>query len=145
MGANHFHPLKHIESTYRSLHHRNYRLFFGGQGLSLIGTWMQQVAVNWLTFRLTHSTLLLGVVGFSGSIPAFLLAPFTGVLADRWNRHRTMIVTQVLSMIQAFTLAFLVLSGTVVVWHIIILSLSLGFINALDAPVRQSFVIELVE
>ncbi len=145
MKSNNLYPLKHIKSTYRSLHHRNYRLFFGGQGLSLIGTWMQQVAVNWLTFRLTHSTLLLGVVGFASSIPAFLLAPFTGVLADRWNRHRTLIVTQVLSMMQALTLASLVLSGTVVVWHIILLSLSLGFINALDAPVRQSFVVELVE
>src|ERR1035437_4994429 len=109
--------LKGLKSTYRSLHHRNYRLFFGGQSISLIGTWMQQLAVSWLTYRLTHSTVLLGVVGFSSLIPTFLLAPFAGVLIDRWNRHRILVITQILSMIPALTLALLVLADTIAVWH----------------------------
>ncbi len=137
--------LKGFKSTYRSLQHRNFRLFFGGQSISLIGTWMQRIAVGWLTFRLTHSPFLLGLVGFSGQIPIFLLAPFAGVLVDRWNRHRILLVTQTLSLIQASTLAILVLTDTIAVWHIILLSLSLGFINAFDNPTRQSFLIELVE
>ena len=101
--------------------------------------------MGWLTFRLTHSPFLLGLVGFSGQIPIFLLAPFAGVLVDRWNRHRILLVTQTLSLIQASTLAILVLTDTIAVWHIILLSLSLGFINAFDNPTRQSFLIELVE
>ncbi len=140
-----FTDLKVLKSTFRSFHHRNYRLFFGGQGISLIGTWMQQIAMSWLTFRLTNSVFLLGVVGFTGQIPTFLLGPFAGVLVDRWNRHRILVVTQILAMIQALTLAFLVLTNTIVVWHIICLSLFLGLINALDTPARQSFVVDLVE
>lgn len=130
---------------FRALSHRNYRLFFSGQGISLVGTWMQQIAVNWLVFDLTHSAFLLGIVGFASRIPTFLLAPFAGVLVDRWNRHRILVVTQVLSMIQALTLAYLVLSGRIVVWQIIGLSLILGLINALDIPARQAFVIDMVE
>src|SRR5438876_8947093 len=87
--------------TFRTLRYRNYRLFFGGQLVSLIGTWMQQVALTWLVYRLTNSPVLLGVVGFAGQMPAFLLSPFAGVLADRWNRHRMLIATQTLSMMQA--------------------------------------------
>jgi MFS family permease len=136
---------KGLTLIFRALHHRNYRLFFGGQSISLIGTWMQQIAVNWLTFRLTHSAFLLGVVGFTSRIPTFLLASFAGVLADRWNRHRILVVTQTLSMIQALILALLVLTDTIAIWHIISLSLFLGLINALDIPTRQSFVVDMIE
>ncbi|MGD0917138.1 MAG: MFS transporter [Thermodesulfobacteriota bacterium] len=134
-----------LKSIFRALSHRNYRLFFGGQGISLIGTWMQQIAMSWLVYRLTHSALLLGVVGFTGRIPTFLLASLAGVLADRWNRHRIIVMTQILSMIQAMMLAILVLTGTVVIWHIILLSLFLGLVNALDIPTRQSFVVDMIE
>jgi MFS family permease len=134
-----------LKQVFRALAHRNYRLFFGGQSISLIGTWMQLIAMNWLVFRLTHSALLLGVVGFSSRIPTFLIAPLGGVLADRWNRHRLLVVTQALSMIQAMIFAFLVLTNLIAVWHIVILSLSLGFINALDIPIRQAFVVDMIE
>lgn len=134
-----------LKLIFRALSHRNYRLFFGGQGISLIGTWMQQIAMSWLVYRLTDSALLLGVVGFTSRIPTFLLASLAGVLADRWNRHRVLVITQTLSMIQAMILAILVLTGTIAVWHIIFLSLSLGLINALDIPTRQSFVVDMIE
>ncbi len=132
-------------SLFRALSHRNYRLYFGGQGISLIGTWMQQIAMNWLVYRLSHSALLLGVVGFTSRIPTFLLASFAGVLADRWNRHRILVITQTLSMIQAILFAVLVLTDTIAIWHVVVLSLSLGFINALDIPTRQSFVVDMIE
>jgi MFS family permease len=134
-----------LKTVFRALAHRNYRLFFGGQSISLIGTWMQLIAMNWLVYRLTHSALLLGVVGFTSRIPTFVIAPFGGVLADRWNRHRMLVVTQILSMIQALMFAVLVLTGLIEVWHVVILSLFLGFINALDIPIRQSFVVEMIE
>jgi MFS family permease len=137
--------VKGFKLVFRALRHRNYRLFFGGQGISMIGTWMQQIAINWLVFRLTHSALLLGVVGFTSRIPTFVFAPFAGVFVDRWNRHRLLVTTQVLAMLQAFALAFLVLSGSVQVWHIIVLSLVLGLVNAFDVPVRQSFVVNMIE
>jgi MFS family permease len=133
-----------LGTIFRSLSHRNYRLFFGGQGLSLVGTWMQQIAVSWLVYRLTHSVFMLGVVGFASRIPTFLLAPAAGVLVDRWNRHRTLVITQVLSMVQALVLAILVLTGTVQVWQIICLTLILGIINSFDVPVRQSFVVDMI-
>ena len=136
---------KRLKLMLRALHYRNYRLFFIGQSVSLIGTWMQQVAMSWLVYRLTNSTLLLGVVGFAGQIPTFLIAPFAGVLADRWNRRRLLLATQTLAMLQAAVLAAFVLTGTVQVWQIITLSALLGVINAFDIPVRQSFVVELVE
>jgi MFS family permease len=129
----------------RALRHRNYRLFFSGQGISLIGTWMQQVAMSWLVYRLTQSAFLLGVVGFGSRISTFLLASFAGVLADRWNRHRALVITQTLSTIQAFILATLVLTGTISIWHVVLLSISLGFVNAFDMPIRQSFVVEMIE
>jgi len=129
----------------RALHHKNYRLFFGGQGISLTGTWMQQIAMSWLVYRLTNSALLLGIVGFSSQIPIFLLASVAGVYADRWNRHRMLVVTQTLSMIQALTLALLTLTGTIEVWHIIVLSTFLGVINAFDMPTRQSFLVEIID
>jgi MFS family permease len=136
---------KGLKLIFRALSHRNYRLFFGGQGISLIGTWMQQIAMSWLVYRLTHSALLLGVVGFTSRIPTFFLASLAGVLADRWNRHRIIVITQILSMIQAMMLAILVLTGTIVVWHIIFLGLFLGLVNALDIPTRQSFVVDMIE
>ncbi|HEX7533723.1 MAG TPA: MFS transporter [Syntrophales bacterium] len=129
----------------RALHHKNYRLFFGGQSISLIGTWMQQIAMSWLVYRLTNSALLLGVVGFSSQIPVFLLASIAGVYADRWNRHRMLVVTQTLSMIQALTLAFLALAGAIQVWQIIVLSIAIGVVNAFDMPTRQSFIVEIVD
>src|ERR671920_2271753 len=95
----------------RALGHRNYRLFFSGQSVSLVGTWMTRIATSWLVYRLTGSELLLGVVGFAGQIPSFLLAPFAGVLVDRWNRHRVLVVTQVLAMLQSLALAILALTG----------------------------------
>ncbi|WP_427156826.1 MFS transporter [Aliinostoc sp. HNIBRCY26] len=124
---------------------RNYRLFFVGQGISLIGTWMTQLATVWLVYGLTHSALMLGLVGFTSQIPNFFLAPFGGVFVDRFSRYRTLIATQILAMIQSLALAVLVFTGVVQIWHIIALSLLQGFINALDAPARQAFVPELVE
>ena len=136
---------KGLGLIFRALSHRNYRLFFGGQSISLIGTWLQLTAMSWLVFRLTHSSFLLGVVGFTGRIPTFLFASFAGALVDRWNRHRLLVATQVFSMIQALVLAALVLTETITIWHIIVLAFSLGLINAFDIPVRQSFVVEMIE
>ncbi|MFH1857807.1 MAG: MFS transporter [Candidatus Omnitrophota bacterium] len=130
---------------FRALRHRNYRLFFGGQSISLIGTWMQQVAMSWLVYRLTNSALLLGIVGFVGQLPTFLLAPLAGVIADRHNRHRILVVTQTLAMLQASVLSVLVLTNTIAVWHILCLSIFLGLINSLDLPVRQAFTVEMIE
>jgi MFS family permease len=129
----------------RALHHRNYRLFFGGQGISLTGTWLTRVATSWLVYRLTDSAAVLGIVGFAGQIPAFVLAPFAGVLVDRWNRHHLLIVTQTLSMMQSLALAVLALTHLIMVWQIIVLSIFQGFINAFDMPSRQAFVVEMVE
>ncbi len=129
----------------RALGHRNFRLFFLGQGISLIGTWMQQVAVAWLVLVLTGSPLWLGVVGFAGQIPALVLAPFAGVLVDRWDRYRLILLTQTLAMLQAFVLAALALSGTVEVWQVAVLSLLLGAVNAFDMTARQAFLTDLVE
>ncbi|MBN2413270.1 MFS transporter [candidate division KSB1 bacterium] len=134
-----------LNIIFRSLRYRNYRLFFAGQSLSLIGTWLQRIAMPWLVYSLTDSAFLLGVVGFAGQIPTFLLAPFAGVLTDRWNRYHILIATQVLAMIQALILAALFFSKTIDVWHIIFLSVMLGCINAFDIPARQSFVVEMVE
>ncbi len=130
---------------FRSLEHRNFRLFFIGQGISLIGTWMQMTAVAWLVWRLSHSAFLLGLVGFSARIPTFVMAPFAGVLVDRWDRHRLVIFTQILSMVQALMLAALMYAGHIAIWQIILLSLMLGFINALDVPARQSFLVQMLD
>ena len=130
---------------FHALSYRNYRLFFFGQSISLVGTWMQQIAMSWLVYRLTGSALLLGTVGFTSQIPTFLVAPFAGVLADRSDRRALLLATQSLAMLQAFLLAYFVLSGSIQVWHIIALSLLLGLVNGFDIPIRQSFVIEMVE
>ncbi|MBF0407846.1 MAG: MFS transporter [Candidatus Riflebacteria bacterium] len=130
---------------FRSLKHRNYRLFFLGQGISLIGTWMQMTAVTWLVWRLSHSAFLLGLTGFASRIPTFVLAPFAGVLVDRLDRYRLVIWAQVFSMIQALMLAALMYSGRIQIWHVIVLSLVLGFINALDLPARQSLLVQMID
>jgi MFS family permease len=128
----------------RSLRHRNFQLFFSGQLISLIGTWMQTIAQAWLVYRITGSSLLLGVVGFAGQIPIFILSPFGGLAADRWNRHRIVIATQLASMILALVLAALTLLHVVKTWEIIVLAALLGAVNAFDIPGRQSFLIEMV-
>jgi len=134
-----------LKFALRALRHRNYRLFFGGQSLSLIGTWMTQIATSWLVYRLTNSPWLLGIVGFSGQIPALFLMPVAGVWVDRWDRHRVLEVTQVLAMLQSLALAALALSGRIQVWQIIGLAMFQGVINSFDMPARQSFVVEMIE
>jgi MFS family permease len=132
-------------SILRALGSRNYRLFFSGQSISVIGTWMQMIAMSWLVYRLTNSPLLLGVIGFTGQIPAFILAPLAGVLADRWDRRQILVVTQTLAMVQAFIVAGLTLSGIIAVWHLVVLSFFLGLVNAFDVPARQALVVLMVE
>ena len=129
----------------RALRYRNYRLFFVGQGISLVGSWIQIIAVSWLVYRLTHSPFLLGAVGFASQIPTFLLAPFAGVLADRLNRRRILIITQTLFMIQALILAILALTGNIAVWHILVLGVFAGLVNGFDIPTRQAFVVDIIE
>ena len=128
----------------RALRHRNFQLFFGGQLISLIGTWMQTVAQSWLVYRLTGSGTLLGAVGFASQIPVFLVAPIGGIAADRMNRQRIVIATQTASMILAFILAALTLTHKVQVWHIFVLAALLGVVNAFDIPGRQSFLVDMV-
>lgn len=130
---------------FRSFRYRNYRLFFGGEGISLVGSWIQGIALSWLVYRLTNSALLLGVVGFSGQIPTFIFSPIAGVLADRFNRNRILVVTQSLAMLQALVLSFLVLTNAIAVWHIICLSIFIGTVFAFDMPARQAFVVDIVE
>ena len=129
----------------RSLRHRNFRLFFFGQGISLVGTWMQGVAVGWLVYRLTGSAWDLGAVGFAGQILTFVMAPVAGVMADRWNRRRLVLAAQVAATVQALTLAALTLAGVIQVWHIIVLSLFGGFVRGFEIPTRQSFVVEMLD
>ena len=130
---------------FRALSNKNYQLFFSGQSISLVGTWMTRIATSWLVYRLTGSALLLGIVGFAGQIPSFLLAPFAGVLVDRWNRHRLLVATQVLALVQSLALALLTLTGAIRIWHVIALSVFQGLINAFDMPARQAFVVEMVD
>jgi len=129
----------------RALGHRNFRLFFCGQSLSLIGTWMTRLATSWLVYRLTGSSFLLGVVTFAGQIPTFLLGPLAGVWADRWERRRVLLVTQFLAALQSLALAGLTLSGRITVWEVVCLSVLQGVINAFDMPARQSFLVQMVE
>jgi MFS family permease len=128
----------------RALRYRNYRLFFSGQFISLVGTWMQTVAQAWLVYRLTGSAVLLGLVGFAGQFPVFLFATIGGAFADRHNRHRILLITQTSSMLLAFCLAALTLTHLVQVWHVFVLASLLGLVNAFDVPTRQAFVIEMV-
>jgi len=129
---------------WRALRHRNFRLFVSGQSISLIGTWMTRIATSWLVYRLTGSAFLLGVVGFTGQIPTFLLAPFAGVLVDRLDRRKLLIWTQVLAGLQSLVMAGLTIAGVITMTEIIILSILQGLINAFDMPTRQSFLIQMV-
>jgi MFS family permease len=133
-----------IRTTLRALRHRNFRLFFAGQLISLIGTWMQSVAQSWLVYRLTGSSALLGLVGFASQIPSFVVSPIAGVIVDRHNRHRIIIATQAASMLLASFLAALTLWHRVQVWHIFVLAVLLGIVNAFDIPARQAFLVEMV-
>jgi len=137
-------PGSRWQAAWRALRHRNFQLFFSGQLISLIGTWMQSVAQSWLVYRLTGSALLLGSVGFASQIPVFLFAPLGGITADRINRRHIVISTQMASMLLAFVLAALTLSHRVQVWHVFVLASLLGVVNAFDIPGRQSFLVEMV-
>ncbi len=132
-------------NTFRAFKSRNYRLFFTGQSISLIGTWMQKTAVSWVIYTLTHSTLMLGVTLFCSQFPSFLFSLIGGVVSDRYNRYRVLLTTQVASMLQALLLAVLILLKHYEVWEILALSVMLGIINAFDVPARQSLVYEMVE
>jgi MFS family permease len=129
----------------RALRHRNYRLFFAGQAISLIGTWLSQVATSWLVYRLTGSALLLGVNAFASQAPLFFLGPFAGVLIDRLDRKRVLLGTQCAAMLQSALLAYFALAGRIDVVHIVALSLFQGFITVLDMPARQSLVLDLID
>jgi MFS family permease len=131
--------------AWRALRHRNFRLFFGGQSISLIGTWMTRVATSWLVYRVTKSSLLLGTVSFAGQIPTFLLAPFAGVIVDRIDRRKVLLWTQTFAMLQSFALAWLTLSKRINIVEILALSAFQGTINAFDMPGRQSFMVKMVE
>ena len=131
--------------AFRALRHRNYRLFFFGQAVSLVGTWITRVALGWLVYRLTQSSFMLGMVSFVGLIPTFLFTPLGGVLADRWNRRRMLIGTQVALMVTALLLAYFALSGTIAVPHIIVLAIMQGVCNSMDVPARQAFLVDMVE
>jgi MFS family permease len=136
-------PAGRLHQTFRAFRHRNFRLFLFGQIVSLVGTWMQNVAQAWLVYRLTHSELLLGTAWFCSQIPVFALGSIGGVVSDRCSRHRIVIATQTLSMLQAFALGILTLSGHVQVWHVLGLALALGTINAFDMPARQAIIVQL--
>src|ERR1700739_3090146 len=131
--------------AWRALRHRNFRLFFGGQSISLIGTWMTRIATSWLVYRLTKSALLLGAVGFVGQIPTFLLAPIAGVIVDRIDRRKVLVWTQALAMVQSLVMAWLTLSHRITIAEVLVLSAMQGVINAFDMPARQSFMVKMVE
>ncbi len=134
-----------FNDLFRALRNKNYRLFFYGQSLSLLGTWIQQVALSWLIYSITNSPFLLGFVMFAGQLPTFLIAPFAGVLADKYDKHKIIIATQVVSMLQAILLAIFVLTNQINVSVLIILNILLGIANSFDIPTRQSFVIQMID
>ncbi|HEX4022286.1 MAG TPA: MFS transporter [Acidobacteriaceae bacterium] len=137
--------MKRFSHAWRALQHRNFRLYFTGQSVSLIGTWMTRVATSWLVYRLTGSALLLGLIGFAGQIPTFLLAPFAGVLVDRLNRRKLLVWTQSLAAVQSLALAVLTLAKVITIHEILWLSVMQGLINAFDMPGRQAFLVQMVE
>jgi MFS family permease len=137
--------IKTITGTFRALKNRNYRLFYTGQGISLIGTWMQQVAMSWLIYRITGSAFMLGIVGFCSQVPSLFIFSFAGMIADRMDKRKMLIITQSLAMTQASILTVLVFTESISISHIILLSLAMGIINAFDMPLRQSFVIDTIE
>ena len=132
-------------NIFRALKSRNYKLYFTGQAISLIGTWIQSTAMSWLVYRLTNSPVLLGITAFLSQIPNLFLSPIAGVFLDRFSKHKILMITQSLLMLQAFILSILTLTNQIQIWHILLLSLILGIFNSIDAPTRQSFVIEMVE
>nr|WP_199081965.1 MFS transporter [Pedobacter sp. ASV19] len=132
-------------NTFRAFRNRNYALFFAGQSVSQIGTWMQRTAVIWVIYSLTHSALMIGFAVFAQQFPSFLLSLFGGVVADRYNRHKILLITQTASMIQAILLTVLILTGHYVIWKILTLSVVLGIINAFDTPARQPMVHDMVD
>ncbi|MFL5738654.1 MAG: MFS transporter [Flavisolibacter sp.] len=134
-----------LHSSLRALRYYNFRLYFSGQAISLIGTWMQRIAVSWLVYTITHSAFMLGLVSFAGQIPMLILSPYAGAYVDRHSRYRTLLATQVASMIQAGILALIVFLGYYNIWAILSLSVVLGIINAFDTPARQSLMIVLVQ
>ena len=133
-----------LPATLRALGYRNFRLFFGGQLISVIGTWMQNIAQAWLVYRLSGSSVQLGAVSFAGQIPILFLAPLGGIVADRYSKRRVVILTQIAAMLLAFALAGLTLTKTIHVWHVFVLASSLGVVNAFDIPARQAFQVEMV-
>src|SRR5215472_2824132 len=137
--------LRHFSHAWRALRHRNFRLFFGGQSISLIGTWMTRVATSWLVYKLSKSALLLGTVSFAGQIPTFLLAPFAGVIVDRIDRRKVLVWTQALAMAQSVALAWLTLANRITIGEVLALSVMQGIINAFDMPARQSFMVKMVD
>ncbi|MEO0097763.1 MAG: MFS transporter [candidate division WOR-3 bacterium] len=134
-----------IKNIFRSLRYYNFRLYFSGQSISLVGTWIQRLAMPWLVYRLTNSPFLLGAVGFVGQVPTFLFTPFAGVLVDRWNKYHTLVITQILAMFQALLIFFLYILKILTIWQIFILSIFLAVINAFDMPLRQAFIVELID
>jgi MFS family permease len=134
-----------FKNLLRALKHRNYKLFFSGQLISLIGTWMQSLAMGWLVYKMSNSAFMLGLVGFASQIPTLLLSPIAGVFLDRWDKHKTIVVTQTLSMVQALILSYLVLSGGIHIWQLILLNIFIGMVNGFDIPARQSFIVEMIE
>jgi len=134
-----------VYSTFRALRHRNYRLFFAGQFVSLTGTWIQQVALSWLIYSLTKSPLLMGAIMFAGSIPSLAVSPFAGVFIDRIDKYKVLIILQILFMVEAFAVAILTLTGAIQVWHIVVLIVLMGLTSAFDMPLRQAFVVQLID
>jgi MFS family permease len=132
-------------STFRAFKSRNYRLYFSGQSISLVGTWMQRTAVSWVIYTLTHSTFMLGLTYFAGQFPTFLLSLFGGVVSDRYNRYRVLLATQAASLVQACLVAALVIFTKYTAWEILSLSVVLGIINAFDVPSRQAMVYDMVD
>jgi MFS family permease len=133
-----------VSKTFRSMQHRNFRLYFIGQLISVAGTWMQAVAQAWLVYQLSHSDLMLGVVGFAAAIPSLLISPWGGVIVDRVSKRNLLVITQTAAMVLAFILAALAFTNAVQVWHIIALAAGLGIVNSFDGPARQAFVVEMV-
>ncbi|HVV86898.1 MAG TPA: MFS transporter, partial [Kofleriaceae bacterium] len=138
-------PARPVAHLGRALRHRNYRLFIGGQTVSLCGTWITNVATAWLVYRLTHSSAWLGAFAFASQIPTAVLAPVAGVWVDRWDRHRVLVITQICAMLQSAALAVFALSGLMTIARLMVLGSIQGLINAFDMPARQSFVVRMID
>jgi MFS family permease len=133
------------KQIFRSLKNRNYKLYFTGQSISLIGTWIQILAMGWLVYDLTNSAFMLGLIGFASRLPTVFIGPFAGVIIDRMNKYKLLLITQILSMIQAIIITVLLFTGVIQIWHILVLGIFLGIVNTFDMPVRQSLVIKMIE